>query len=357
MNDTQFQAHYGDIVRNRANSYVPKRDGGYRYVALSYSTYGPSSLFSTVDDLARWDDNFYSAKVGGAAVLAALQEKGKLDDGKEIDYASGLEIGRHRGAATVSHSGADAGFRTNILRFPDHRFSVILLANAGDLDAGRVSLEIADICLDDALAPPDTAAQAYPPIVKTEIALAPEALTPFLGDFQLEPGFVISFTQDRGTLFTQATGQSRFPAYPSAPGVFFLKAVDAEFVFDRPGADGKVHGAVLHQNGRSLPLERLERFTLTPGQIQNRSGAFYSEELGVVYTIHGHDGALTLRYPRGDIALRQVGPDRFSGAFPIGTLTFSCDPDEACKGFAIDDGRVRNLKFRKVDLSAPPATP
>ena len=67
-----------------------------------------------------------------------------------------------------------------------------------------------------------------------------------------------------------------------------------------------------------MPLERLERLTLTPGQIQNRSVAFYSEELGVVYTIHGQDGALTLRYPRGDIALRQVGPTAFPALFRSG---------------------------------------
>jgi CubicO group peptidase (beta-lactamase class C family) len=81
MSDTKYQAHYGDIVKNRAYSYVPTLDGSYRYDALSYSTYGPSSLFSTVGDLARWDENFYTAKVGGTAVLEALQEKGKLNNG------------------------------------------------------------------------------------------------------------------------------------------------------------------------------------------------------------------------------------------------------------------------------------
>jgi hypothetical protein len=96
---------------------------------------------------------------------------------------------------------------------------------------------------------------------------------------------------------------------------------------------------------------------LTPNQLRNRSGSFYSEELGVIYTIHEQKGNLSVRHPRGDISLKQIGPDTFLGAFPIGTLRFSCDQNDACKGFDVSDGRVRNLKFRKVDLSDPVAGP
>jgi CubicO group peptidase (beta-lactamase class C family) len=353
MNETHYQGNYGDIVKKRAYSYVPSGEGNYRYAALSYSTYGPSSLFSTVDDLARWDENFYTAKVGGPAVLEALQAKGRLNSGAEIDYASGLHIGQYRGAKTVSHDGADAGYRTNIVRFPDYHFSVIVLANAGDLDADGVSLRIADICLEDKLGPLEKSPDAYSPIVKSELKLEPGALDAFVGDFELKPGSVITFSEENDALFEQTMGQGKTAIYPSSPNTFFLKAVDAEYVFDKPGADGKVHIAVLHQNGRSVPLKRLEQSALTPDQLRNRSGMFYSDELRVIYTIRADNGNLTVRYPRGDISLKQIGSDSFLGEFPIGTLTFSCDQNDACEGFRLDDGRVRNLKFAKVELSAP----
>jgi CubicO group peptidase (beta-lactamase class C family) len=357
MNDTKYQANYGDIVKNRAYSYVPIRDGAYRYDALSYSTYGPSSLFSTIGDLARWDENFYTAKVGGPGVLQALQEKGRLNNGKELDYASGLVIDQYRGLKTVSHAGADAGYRANILRFPDYHFSVVVLANAGDLDAEGIPLRIADICLKDKLGPSDKPPDAYPPILKSEQKLEPEALDAFLGDFELQPGSIITFTKENGVLFQQVAGQEKFPVYPSSPNTFFLKIVDAEYVFDRPEADGKVRTATLHQNGRSFPLKRLSQFSLTPDQLRNRSGSFYSEELGVIYTMHEQKGNLSVRHPRGDISLKQIGANTFLGAFPIGTLRFSCDQNDTCKSFDVSDGRVRNLKFRKVDLSAPAAGP
>lgn len=158
-------------------------------------------------------------------------------------------------------------------------------------------------------------------------------------------------------LFQQATGQGKFPVYPSSPNTFFLKVTDAEYVFDKPEADCKVHTATLHQNGRSFPLKRLDQFYLKSDQLRDRSGSVYSEELGVIYTIHEQNGSLSVRYPRGDISLKQIGANSFLGAFPIGTLRFFCDQNDNCNGFDVSDGRVRNLKFRKVDLSAPPARP
>jgi CubicO group peptidase (beta-lactamase class C family) len=123
MAHTHFQDDYGIVVKDRAYSYARQPDGKYQYVALSDSTVGPSSLLSTVGDLARWDENFYTGEVGGPALLAQMQEKGKLNNGKEIEYASGLEIGKYRGLRTVEHAAAmphialiSSGFRTNISR-------------------------------------------------------------------------------------------------------------------------------------------------------------------------------------------------------------------------------------------------
>src|SRR6516165_7518279 len=60
--------------------------------------------------LALWDHNFYSGEVGGEQLLADMQRKGLLNDGKLIDYASGLSIDHYRGLETVGHAGGDAGY-------------------------------------------------------------------------------------------------------------------------------------------------------------------------------------------------------------------------------------------------------
>ncbi|MGH8238037.1 MAG: serine hydrolase domain-containing protein [Steroidobacteraceae bacterium] len=138
MAHTHFHEQYGSLVKGRAYSYIPlpgAEQAGYRSIALSYSNVGATSLFTTVDDLARWDENFYSGGVGGKELLARMQLQGTLSDGSEIAYASGLMIDDYRGAKVVEHSGADAGFRVQLLRFPVQRFSAIVLASTGSISA------------------------------------------------------------------------------------------------------------------------------------------------------------------------------------------------------------------------------
>jgi hypothetical protein len=55
-----------------------------------------------------------------------------LNDGKSAGYAFALENGTYKGLKTVSHSGALAGYRAQLVRFPEQQFSVIILANRDD---------------------------------------------------------------------------------------------------------------------------------------------------------------------------------------------------------------------------------
>lgn len=348
MAHTHFQDDYGIVVKDRAYSYARQPDGKYQYVALSSS----SSLFSTVGDLARWDENFYTGEVGGPALLAQMQEKGKLNNGNEIDYASGLEIGKYCGLRTVEHAGGDAAYRTNILRFPDQRFSVVVLANAGDVNATALSFKIADIYLEDRLQPtPDKPSLGDKP----EVTIDPKVLDAYVGDYELQdelrPGFIVSFSKDKDHLVARATGQSSLPMYAVSNTAFRLRVVPAEVVFDDPTEGGKTQNAILHQDGASLPMRRILITQPTAERLKAYEGQFYSAELGVTYDVFVRDGALKVHYPRGDIDLEPIGNDAFAGAFPIGSLKFVCGADGECNALSIDDGRVQNLRFVRVAIT------
>jgi CubicO group peptidase (beta-lactamase class C family) len=348
MAHTHFQDDYGIVVKDRAYSYARQPDGKYQYVALSSS----SSLFSTVGDLARWDENFYTGEVGGPALLAQMQEKGKLNNGNEIDYASGLEIGKYCGLRTIEHAGGDAAYRTNILRFPDQRFSVVVLANAGDVNATALSFKIADIYLEDRLQPtPDKPSLGDKP----EVTIDPKVLDAYVGDYELQdelrPGFIVSFSKDKDHLVARATGQSSLPMYAVSNTAFRLRVVPAEVVFDDPTEGGKTQNAILHQDGASLPMRRILITQPTAERLKAYEGQFYSAELGVTYDVFVRDGALKVHYPRGDIDLEPIGNDAFAGAFPIGSLKFVCGADGECNALSIDDGRVQNLRFVRVAIT------
>lgn len=74
--------------------------------------------------------------------------------------------------------------------------------------------------------------------------------------YALTPDFVLEVTLERGQLLVQATGQDKFPVYPSAPGEFFYKVVDAQLSFVA-GPGGGVERVVLHQGGRDIEGARL----------------------------------------------------------------------------------------------------
>jgi CubicO group peptidase (beta-lactamase class C family) len=150
MKNTYFRDDAHLLVKNAAPSYQ-RGLGGWQPAYTPHGSAGATNVYTTAADLARWDQNFYDGKVGGKAVLDLMHVKGKLNDGKEIPYAGGLVIGKYRGQKTVSHGGGHGGYRTYLLRFPDQHFSVIVLANAGDINPGALANQVSDIYLADKL--------------------------------------------------------------------------------------------------------------------------------------------------------------------------------------------------------------
>jgi CubicO group peptidase (beta-lactamase class C family) len=345
MKRTHFHDDYGVPVKGRAYSYRRMRDG-WRYVALSYSTVGATSLFTTVEDLALWDANFAEAKVGGAAV-ASLQLPGRLADGKETTVASGLMRGRYRGLDVAEHSGADAGYRAHYLRFTDGRLSVVLLGNAADIDSAGLARRVADVYLEGRPGVQALPTRAAP----REVTVLASDLAPLVGHFEMRPGFALHFAAEGAQFFVQATGQPRFELFAAATDRFFTKAFESSVRFDPPGSAGTVQTATWTQNGRDQPLRRIIPESQPPADLAKAcEGLYYSDELRTLYRLVLDGGKLMLVYPRGELALTPAGENRFYASFPVGLVTLERNAIGLCSGFAVSSGRVRNLKFQRVNL-------
>ena len=336
------------LVPGRAYSY--RRIGNaFRYLALSYSNVGATSLFTTVEDLALWDANATSAKVGGAAVQAAMRLRGRLNNGREINYASGLFHGRHRGLPTIGHDGVDAGYRAQLLRYPEQQFTVLLLGNAADMNTGDLARRVADIYLEANSLP------ERPRSFPAEVELDAAALLPYLGDFEMRPGFVLSFTSQGNQLMVQATGQPKFAMFASASDQFFVRAFAAKVKFDPPANDGLAATALWQQGGSDLPLKRVSNESPSAQALQACAGEYYSEELRTLYRLRLLDGKLMLRYPRGELELKPASRDSFSAAaFTQGSIKLRRNAANECNGLAISTARVRSLEFRRVTLVPAP---
>jgi len=126
--------------------YEPRKDA-FALSVTNFDTVGATSLLTTVEDLALWDQNFYEPRVGGPALPKQILERGRLNNGKELDYAFGLVHGKYKGLTTVDHGGADAGYRADLLRFPEQHFSVGCLCNLSTASPGELARKVADVYL------------------------------------------------------------------------------------------------------------------------------------------------------------------------------------------------------------------
>jgi CubicO group peptidase (beta-lactamase class C family) len=153
MKNSHFHDDYTELIKNRASSYFPDKKNKYKNFISTFDLVGSGGLYTTVEDLFLWDQNFYHYKVGGKAVIDTVLTRGKLNNNEEIDYAFGLRHGEYKGLQTVGHSGALGGYRGMVLWFPEQQFSVICLSNFSAFNPASTCYQVADIYLKDQLNP------------------------------------------------------------------------------------------------------------------------------------------------------------------------------------------------------------
>ncbi len=152
MTHTLFYDDNKIVVPNRVAAYDPGKDGRFH---LDWSTLfdivGSGGLMSNVDDLILWDRNFYSNKLGKGALVRELESQGVLNNGHQVNYGMGLWLSEYRGLRTVEHSGGTFGYRTELLRFPEQRFTVTILCNVANADVEGLGRKVSDLYLEKQL--------------------------------------------------------------------------------------------------------------------------------------------------------------------------------------------------------------
>jgi CubicO group peptidase (beta-lactamase class C family) len=147
MTVSHFHDDHTQPVHGRAIAYSPTNGGGWRINVWNNDIVGQGGLMTTLEELQKWDENFYTGTVGGRTLLTRQLERGVLNDGKQIAYAFGLEIGEYRGLPMVEHSGSTGGYRTDIARFPEQHTSVATMCNESNADAVGLAHRVADVVL------------------------------------------------------------------------------------------------------------------------------------------------------------------------------------------------------------------
>jgi len=95
---------------------------------------GAGQVWSTVEDLALWERNYYSNVLGKGKpdFMRRLSRPFRLNDGTPTRYAYGQMLCERHGSSVVYHEGGSPGINTVIYRVPEKGLSVICLANSSD---------------------------------------------------------------------------------------------------------------------------------------------------------------------------------------------------------------------------------
>lgn len=189
MSHTQYRDDHASLIPNRALAYDEKENKqGYALNVSYFEQTGDGAVHTSIEDLQKWDENFYSAQVGGKDFLREIQEQGKLNNGQVLDYAKGLFLTTYRGLHTVSHGGAWGGYRAELLRFPEQHFSVACLCNVGNAGPTKRAHQVADIYLANLMKPKEQKKEAddEEQKEKPEIKVAAAQLAPYTGEYRNE---------------------------------------------------------------------------------------------------------------------------------------------------------------------------
>lgn len=156
MSGSVVYEHGKNEVVNRA--YGHTRDGGgwvEKDQSSTSATRGDGRVYSSLADLAKWDDALRRHSLLGETEIAEALTPVRVEagpptepDGSAADYGFGWFLNPWKSRARMWHYGETAGFRTAIHRFYQDALTVVVLCNRDDLDASALALKTAGIYLE-----------------------------------------------------------------------------------------------------------------------------------------------------------------------------------------------------------------
>ncbi|GAA0878702.1 hypothetical protein GCM10009119_16700 [Algoriphagus jejuensis] len=349
MNHTLFYDDHEKIVPNRAYSYYPD-SSGYKKSVLSYANVGATSLFTTVEDLSKWAENFSNPQVGDQSIIDKLNTLAHLNNGETFGGAMGQFIGEYKGVSEISHGGADAGYRTYFARYPDQNLAVSVFSNDASFESGKFAHQVADLFLENLTEKEEKTAEEKPDstAVKT---LSPEVRTKHLGDYEMKNGDILSVSEKDDQLHIQATGEEIYPLVPISDTQFKLEELEITLEFLEETNALSQTLKVSYSENDSDEGKRIEAFDPGSVDLSEFVGTYYSDELSTAYQFVIIDSNLVATHSRHhEIYFTPIKKNVFSGdTWFFGRAEFTRNSAGEVEGLKASAGRTRNMTFRKTE--------
>lgn len=349
MKNSRFHDNYAEVVKNRATGYRPNRKGGFFQYMTTLNMVGDGGLITTINDLAKWDASFYDTSVFDKDFWKQMLCLGTLNNGEKTAYASGLATRNYKGLEVIHHSGSFVGYRTQFIRFPEAKFSVIVLANRTDTDPSKMAYKIADLFLKNEYKTQQQSKhkkETERKLNQKEFSLSVKELKALEGNYWnnknksrrklLVIDGVLNYVKSNG-------GKTKMR--PIAKNKFQIIGARTPIYLEVKHVKNNKEFTIIRSNSAPVTFTSFEPIsTYSNKELETYSGEYYSTELDVVYTLKRRKNKMILMV--NDDTIGEVKPI-MKDVISIGsrqTFEFNKNRSEFRLSML---GRVKNIKFVK----------
>lgn len=242
--------------------------------------------------------------------------------------------------------------RSMFMLFPEIDAAVVTQSNLASFN-GAIPNQIADLFFGEYMESDETSQQKEDSLAsgpESDFEYDPEKFDLLAGRYELSvmPGFILTFDREEDRIYTQATNQPEIDLTATSDSTFSLIGVNASVTFHL-NEDATADSLTLHQNGNHI-AKKID-FTLSPDEMAEYTGLFYSDEIETTYTIELKDDELIMQHYQleEDMKLDPTNKDQFGSVMPIQTVEFVRGEDGEITGFNASNGRTRDVFFRKME--------
>jgi len=230
MRDSGFDDP-SSVLKNRASGYYWMANGELANAGFIHMTvpYAAGALYSTVEDLFKWDRVLYTDKLVTKQTLETMFTPFTFSAKYGFHNGYGVWISNRNDRTMVGHSGGVNGFSTYIARYLNDDVFVTVLSNIMGAwpGVGKISHDLAAIVFSEDYEAPKK--KHIPEIV----AIDPADYDAYVGQYAYE--YVISIKKRNDGLYFQGSWRPDIEIFPVSETDFVLDGIKVTFVKNAKG--------------------------------------------------------------------------------------------------------------------------
>jgi Beta-lactamase len=255
-----------------ATGYVPTPDGPLvaRYIDMTIP-YSAGALYSTTEDLQRWEQGLYGGKLLKPTSLQKMMTPFKNN------YGFGLRIEPDsQGGKVISHSGGIEGFNTRVVYVTTDKLIVVVLANLNGDAADHIANDLRKVAEGEAVTLLSD---------RTAVALPAGTLDRLTGHYATDDGALLTISRKNHHLSVAEGAGTTREWYPQDSNNFFTRTENLQIAFEED-LHGQVDGLIITQSTLRVTATRISE-----EEAQRRFDAL-AEKVGNQTPTSGSDAAV-----------------------------------------------------------------